>query len=218
MAELIPNTSKRSPLFKPKACFTALSISFLIITHSTIAVTSSDKELLQIPKIFRAARLQDCNQYRDAERAACETTILKLGYFSWGLVFAARGFDLAPRILRGDLEAFHDFIKNDPIYSTQRSAAEAFLSKPFKICASDDCGKFLGLSDPELAVMSAEFEESRRAMLCLLKRDRSKDKPGGALHDRTLLTDVEQTQRGLIPSCAPISTAVEEIIRRAFRS
>ncbi|MBY5646347.1 hypothetical protein HFO46_33485 [Rhizobium leguminosarum] len=214
----MPNTSKPSQVFKTKAFFTVLSICFSVITHSTLAVASSGKETLQIPKIFRAVTLQDCNRYRDEERAACQVTILKLGYYSWGLVFAARGFDLAPRILRGDLKAFRNFVENDPTYPTQRSAVEAFLSKPFKICASDDCGKFLGLSDPELAAMSAEFEESRRAMLCLLKRDRSKDKAAGALHDRTLLTDVEQMQRGLIPSCAPISTAVEEIIRRAFRS
>ncbi|NKK61419.1 hypothetical protein GFM44_37135 [Rhizobium leguminosarum bv. viciae] len=45
----------------------------------------------------------------------------------------------------------------------------------------------------------------------------SSDKPGGALHDRTLLTEVWEMQRGLIPSCGPISTAVEEILRRAFR-
>jgi hypothetical protein len=185
---------------------------------ASIAIASDAKETLQIPKIFSAVKLQDCNQYDGKERRACEATTLRLGYFSWGLVFAAQGFDLAPRILRSDLGAFRDFVKSDPTYSTQRLAVQAFLSKPFKICASDGCGKYLGLSERELEATSAEFNESRRSMICLLKRDRSKDKAGGALHDRTLLTDVWQMQRGLIPSCAPVSTAVEEIIRRAFRS
>ncbi|WFU04556.1 hypothetical protein QA648_27645 (plasmid) [Rhizobium sp. CB3171] len=194
---------------------TALSIS--LFTVALDAHASDAKETLQIPKIFRAARIQDCNQFHDRERTSCETTVLKLGYFSWGLLFAARGFNLAPWILRGDLKAFHDIIKDDPIYSTDRAAVEAFLSKPFKTCITANCEKFLGLSESEFAVMSTEFDESRRSMLCLLKRDRSKDKPGSARSDRTLLTDVESMQRGLIPSCPPISTAAEVTIRRAFR-
>lgn len=203
--------------FQHRICRYGPIASVSIMTYSTMAVAFSGKETLQIPKIFRAVKLQDCNQYRDGERAACETAILNLGYFSWGVVFAAWGFDLAPRIMRGDLNAFHDLVKSDPVYSTQKSAVEAFLNKPFKICDSENCGKFLGLSEPELAAVSEEFDESRTAMLCLLKRDRSKDKPGGALHDRTLLTDVEQMQRGLIPICAPVPTTVEYILRRAFR-
>ncbi|MBY5803092.1 hypothetical protein GR239_02605 [Rhizobium leguminosarum] len=195
-----------------------LSISLCIMIDASIAIASDAKETLQIPKIFAAVKLQDCNHFDGKERRACEATTLRLGYFSWGLVFAAQGFDLAPRILRSDLGAFRDFVKSDPTYSTQRLAVQAFLSKPFKICASDGCGKYLGLSERELEATSAEFNESRRSMICLLRRDRSKDKAGGALHDRTLLTDVWQMQRGLIPSCAPVSTAVEDIIRRAFRS
>ncbi|XKM43195.1 hypothetical protein A4U53_036325 (plasmid) [Rhizobium ruizarguesonis] len=196
----------------------ALSISLCIMIDASIAVASDAKETLQIPKIFSAVKLQNCNRYDGKERRACEATTLRLGYFSWGLLFAVRGFDLTPRILRGDLKAFREFVKDDPVYSSQASAVEAFLRKPFEICASDGCGKYLGLSERELEAKSAEFNESRRSMICLLKRDRSKDKAGGALHDRTLLTDVWQMQRGLIPSCAPVSTAVEEIIRRAFRS
>lgn len=217
MAEPTPGTSQRSPGFSTASVFTVLSLCFSIIAYSTMAVAFSGRETLQILKIFRAAKLQDCDRYRDAERTACETTILNLGYFSWGFVFAAQGLDLASRVTRGDLNAFEDFVKNDPVYSTQKSAVEAFLNKPFKICASENCGKFLGLSEPELAAVSQEFDESRRSMLCLLKRDRSKDKPGGALSDRTLLTDVESMQRGLIPTCAPTSTMVEDILRRAFR-
>lgn len=217
MVGLISNILKRHPFFRAKTVVAALSTCFSIITPPTLAIASSGKETLQVSKVFPAARLQDCNQYRDGERAACEATTLTLGYYSWGLVFAVRGFDLAPRILRGDLKAFRNFVESDAAYSTHRSAVEAFLSKPFKICVSEDCRKFLGLSESKLAAMSTEFEESRRAMLCLLKRDRSKDKPGGALHDRTLLTDIGEMQRGLIPSCAPTSAAVEEILRRAFR-
>lgn len=217
MAEPTPGTTQRSPVFSTASVFTVLSLCFSIIMQSTMAVAFSGKETSQIPKIFRAAKLQNCDQYRDGERIECETTILNLGYFSWGLVFAAQGLDLVPRVMRGDLNAFQDFVKNDPVYLTQKLAAEAFLHKSFKICASENCGKFLGLSESELAAVSEEFEESRRSMLCLLKRDRSKDKPGGALHDRTLLTDVESMQRGLIPTCAPISTMVEDILRRAFR-
>ncbi|OHV19963.1 hypothetical protein EOS93_12555 [Rhizobium sp. RMa-01] len=217
MSDPVPKTSKRFALFRNNSLLAFLSIFLCIMTYAT-AAAAAGKETLQIPKIFRAMKLQNCNQYHDEERLRCEATILNLGYFSWGLVFAARGFDLAPRIMSGDLNAFQDFVKDDPVYMTQKSAVVAFLNKPFKICAYKNCGKFLGLSEPELAAVSAEFDESRRSMLCLLKRDRSKDKPGGALSDRTLLTDVESMQRGLIPGCEPKSTAIEETIRRAFRN
>ncbi|RWY68273.1 hypothetical protein [Rhizobium sp. WSM1325] len=217
MSDPLANTSKRFALFSNNSLFAFISIFFCIMTYAT-TTAAAGRETLYIPKIFRVENLPNCNQYRDQERTECETTILNLGYFSWGLVFAARGFDLAPRIMRGDLNAFQDFVKDDPVYSTQKSAVVAFLNKPFKICAYKNCGKFLGLSEPELATVSAEFDDSRKAMLCLLNRDRSKDNPGGALSDRTLLTDVESMQRGLIPGCEPKSTAIEETIRRAFRN
>jgi hypothetical protein len=216
MSDPVPNTSKRFALFSNNSLFTFLSI-FFCMTYAN-ATAAAGKETLQISKIFRAVKLQKCDQYHNEERIQCEATILNLGYFSWGLVFAARGFDLAPRIMRGDLNAFQGFVKDDPVYSTQKSAVVAFLNKPFKICAYKNCGKFLGLSEAELAAASAEFDESRGSMLCLLRRDRSQDKPGGALSDRTLLTDVESMQRGLIPGCEPKSSAVEETIRRAFRN
>ncbi|WP_246732068.1 hypothetical protein [Rhizobium laguerreae] len=63
----------------------ALSISLCIMIDASIAVASDAKETLQIPKIFSAVKLRDCNQYDSKERRACEATTLRLGYFSWGL-------------------------------------------------------------------------------------------------------------------------------------
>ncbi|WP_261334262.1 hypothetical protein [Rhizobium leguminosarum] len=99
---------------------------------ASIAVASDAKETLQIPKIFSAVKLQDCNHYDSKERRACEATTLRLGYFSWGLLFAARGFDLTPRILRGDLKAFREFVKDDPVYSSQASGGRGFLEKALR--------------------------------------------------------------------------------------
>ena len=125
---------------------------------------------------------------------------------------------MTARIQKGDLGALREFVEGEPQYDSQASAIDAFLRKPLDLCSSQRCAEYLGISIDGLEALSTNIDEARGALLCLISWQRSEQAKSHRANDKTLLAQIDEMQKGLLPTCSPISVGSEEMLTKAFRN